>query len=344
MKTKDFWYFLPESSIAQKPRVPRDSSKLLVIDEENRIVHSKFTRVKDFLKNGDLVVLNDSKTIKARIFGKRKSGGKCEILLLRKLPSDKRERWEVLCKPSRKLKSGGEIFVGGNILLVTKECEEGIREIEFTNCDSENIIKKYGKVPLPPYIRREDTKEDRRNYQTVYAKEGYSVAAPTAGLHFTKRVLNSIACKGVEIARIRLDVGLGTFKPVATEFVEEHKMHSEHYFISEEAKKKINSALKEKRRIVAVGTTVVRTLEDQMLKNGKIKEGDFETDIFITPGFEFKAVDAMITNFHLPETTLLMLVSAFKSREIILSAYEEAVKEGYLFYSYGDAMLLINKK
>lgn len=344
MKTKDFFYFLPETSIAQKPRVPRDSSKLLVVDEENRIIHSQFKRVKDFLKRGDLVVINDSKTIKARIFGKRKSGGKCEVLLLRKLPSEKRERWEVLCKPSRKLKCGEEVFVGANILLVVKEREEGIREIEFVNCDSENVIKKYGRVPLPPYIRRKDTKEDRRNYQTVYAREGNSVAAPTAGLHFTKRVLKSLVDKGVEIARIRLDVGLGTFKPVVSENVEEHKMHTEEYFISKEASEKINSAAKEERRIVAVGTTVVRTLEDQMEKYGQIREGDFETDIFIRPGFKFRCVDAMITNFHLPETTLLMLVSAFKTRETILSAYEEAVKKGYLFYSYGDAMLLINKK
>lgn len=344
MRTKDFFYFLPRTSIAQKPRIPRDSSKLFVIDEENRFIHSQFKRLRDFLKRGDLVVINDSRTIKARIFGKRKSGGKCEILLLRKLLSNDKERWEVLCKPSRKLKCGEEIFVGSNILLVVKEGEEGVKEIEFTNCSSDKVIKKYGRVPLPPYIRRKDTKQDRRDYQTVYANEGNSVAAPTAGLHFTNRILKSIINKGVEIARIRLDIGLGTFKPVVSEKVEEHKMHSEQYFVSEEASEKINLAIKEKRRIVAVGTTVIRTLEDQMAKFGKIKKGNFETDIFIKPGFEFKSVDAMLTNFHLPETTLLMLVSAFKKREIILNAYEEAIKRGYLFYSYGDAMLLINKK
>lgn len=344
MRTKDFWYYLPEELIAQKPRIPRDSSRLLVVDEKNRIDHSKFVKLKNYLMRGDLLVINDSKTIRARIYGKRKSGGGCEILLLRKLPSEKRERWEVLCRPAKKLRTGEEIFVGKYILIVVKEFGEGIREIEFLNCESQEVMQKYGRVPLPPYIRREDLKEDRRNYQTVYAKEGNSVAAPTAGLHFTKRVLDSLQKRGVEIARIRLDVGLGTFKPITSEEIESHKMHKEYYFICKEASNKINLAMKEKRRIIAVGTTVVRTLEDQMERFGKIRAGEYETNIFIKPGFQFKAVDAIITNFHLPETTLLMLVSAFKTREIILQAYKEAIKEKYLFYSYGDAMFLINRK
>ncbi|MCX7830448.1 MAG: S-adenosylmethionine:tRNA ribosyltransferase-isomerase, partial [Acidobacteria bacterium] len=209
MKTKDFWYCLPQYLIAQKPRVPRDSSKLLVLDEENKIIHSKFTRLKDFLKNGDLIVINDSKTIRARIYGNRKSGGKCEILLLRKISSCQSEIWEALCKPAKKLKEGEEILVGNYIIKIIKEYEEGIREVEFFNCLAEDVIRKYGRVPLPPYIKREDTKEDRKNYQTIYAREGNSVAAPTAGLHFTKRVLKSLSEKGVDVARIRLDVGLG---------------------------------------------------------------------------------------------------------------------------------------
>lgn len=342
MKTKDFWYHLPEELIAQKPRIPRDSSKLLVINSRNEIYHSKFTLLKDFLKEGDLLVVNDSRTIRARLLGKKESGGKCEILLLRKLHSENFERWQVICKPSKKLKKGEKIFIGKFLVLVVKEGEEGIREIEFINSGSEKVIKKYGRVPLPPYIRREDTKSDRKNYQTIYATSGSSVAAPTAGLHFTERVLKSLQKKGVEIVSVKLDVGLGTFKPVISEEIENHKMHKEHYNISEKAAVAINSAIDEKRRVIAVGTTVVRTLEDQMKRFGKIVEGDFETDIFITPQFKFKAVDAMITNFHLPESTLLMLVCAFKTRETILSAYKEAIKKNYLFYSYGDAMLLIN--
>ncbi len=344
MKTKDFWYCLKEELIAQKPRVPRDSSRLLVIDETNRIEHSKFIKLKNYLCKGDLLVINDTKTIRARIYGKRRSGGNCEILLLRKVTSENNERWEVLCKPARKLKAGEEVFVGKYVLLIVKEFEEGLREVEFINCGSEEVIKKYGRVPLPPYIKREDLKEDRKSYQTVYAKEGNSVAAPTAGLHFTDRVIASLIRKGVEIVRIRLDVGLGTFKPVLSENINDHKMHKEYYFIPREAANKINVGLKEKRRIFAVGTTVVRTLEDQMERFGKITEGGFDTDLFIKPGFKFRAVDAMVTNFHLPETTLLMLVSAFKTREVILKAYSEAIKEKYRFYSYGDAMLLLNRK
>lgn len=344
MKTKEFWYHLPEKLIAQKPRIPRDSSKLLVINNRNEIKHSKFTLLKDFLKAGDLLVVNDSRTIRARLLGKRESGGKCEILLLRKLKFQNCERWQVICKPSKKLKKGEIIFIDNFILLVVEEAEEGMREIEFINSASEEVIKKYGRVPLPPYIKREDTKSDRKNYQTIYATSGSSVAAPTAGLHFTERVLKSLQKKGVELVSVKLNVGLGTFKPVMSEEIENHKMHKEHYNISEKAATIINRAISEKRRVIAVGTTVVRTLEDQMKRFGKIVSGDFETDIFITPGFDFKAVEAMITNFHLPESTLLMLVCAFKTRETILLAYKEAIKENYLFYSYGDAMLLINRE
>jgi S-adenosylmethionine:tRNA ribosyltransferase-isomerase len=341
MKLDDFDYHLDESRIAQCPRRPRDSSKLLVVNRENNFTHTTFRRIVDFLERGDLLVINDSKTIRARLYGKRASGGKCEILLLKKNSSS--DDWEVMVKPAKKIKTNDKIFVGDAVIEVVGEGEEGIRIIKFLNKTFIDVVTKYGRVPLPPYIKREDELKDRRDYQTVYAKEGFSVAAPTAGLHFTKRVLNEIQKKGVEIRRIRLDVGPGTFKGVTSPNLDEHKMHTENYYISEESAKSINKALSENRRVIAVGTTVVRTLEDQMLRFGRILEGDYETDIFIKEPYNFRAVSGIVTNFHLPKTTLLMLVSAFKSREIIFKAYKEAMNSGYFFYSYGDAMLLMNK-
>ncbi len=341
MNLEDFNYHLDESRIAQHPRRPRDSSKLLVIDRENNFTHSTFRKIAQFLKSGDLIVINDSRTIRARLYGKRESGGKCEILLLRKMRSF--DGWEVMVKPAKKIKLSDRIFIDDAVVEVIGEGEEGIRRIKFLNKNFIDVLKKHGRVPLPPYIKREDELKDRRDYQTVYAKNGFSVAAPTAGLHFTNRVLNEIEKKGVEIKRIRLDVGLGTFKGVTSQNVDEHKMHTENYFISEESAMSINKALSENRRIIAVGTTSVRAIEDQMNRFGKILEGDFETDIFIKEPYHFKAVSGIITNFHLPKTTLLMLVSAFKSREIIFKAYKEAMNSGYLFYSYGDAMLILNR-
>jgi S-adenosylmethionine:tRNA ribosyltransferase-isomerase len=338
MELKDFFYTLPDSAIALKPRNPRDSAMLYVMKPDGTEEHSNFRKLPSLLKKGDLLVINDTRTIKARLLVKKESGANCELLLLR--PLDSMQRWEALVKPARRLKAGHRVHVGGAVIEIAKELDEGRREIRFLNSDVDKLLERSGRVPLPPYIDRKDDKTDRTNYQTVYAREGYSVAAPTAGLHFTKRVLRGLEENEIEIAKIRLDVGLGTFRPISAENIDDHKMHSERYYISEEAQEKINKALKEKRRVVAVGTTAVRALEDQGIRFGKLKSGVFDSSIFIKPGYDFKIVSAMITNFHLPGSTLLVLVSAFMGRERMLKAYKDALENGYRFYSYGDAMLL----
>ena len=341
MELKDFFFHLPESAIAQEPRKPRDSALLYVMNPDGTYSHSVFRKLPSLLREGDLLVVNDSRTIKARLFGNRPTGGKCEILLLR--PLDSPTRWEALARPAKRMKAGSEFVIGGTKVRITKELEEGLREVEFLDRDVEKLIERTGHVPLPPYIRRKDEKGDRSDYQTIYAKEGYSVAAPTAGLHFTGRVLNGLEKKGVETARIRLDVGLGTFRPIVAENIDDHRMHSERYFIPERSAEQINSAMKQGRRILAVGTTAVRTLEDQGSRFGEMRPGSYESSIFIKPGYNFKMVSAMITNFHLPGSTLFVLVSAFMGRERMLAAYKDALDSGFRFYSYGDAMLLLRK-
>lgn len=339
LNLNDYDYEIDEKKIALYPRKPRDCAKLLVIDQENNFIHSRFLRLKDFLKEGDIVVLNDTKTIKARLYGERENGGKCEILLLRKVSDE--DIWEVMCKPAKRLKENTLIKIGQAKVLVIKRNEDGTRLVKFLDHSSNFVIKNYGHIPLPPYIKRGDEKKDKKYYQTVFAKEGLSIAAPTAGLHFTKRVLNSLEKCKIKIVYIRLDVGALTFKPLKEDNLDDFKMPYENYFISEEAEKELNNALRERKRVIAVGTTVVRALEDQMQKFNMIKAGAHSTNLFIKPPYDFKIVSGMITNFHLPKTTLLLLVCAFKGREIILNAYREAMNRDYLFYSYGDAMLML---
>ncbi len=341
MELKDFIFQLPESAIAQEPRRPRDSARLYVMKPDGSSCHSVFRRLPSLLAEGDLLVVNETRTIKARLFGRRPTGGKCELLLLR--PLDTLFRWEAMARPAKRMRTGAAFNIGGATARVVRELEEGLREIEFSVCDIEKLIEKSGHVPLPPYIRRQDERSDRSGYQTVYAREGYSVAAPTAGLHFTNRVLRELEMKGVEIAKIRLDVGLGTFRPIVSENIEDHRMHSERYFVPEMAAEQINRALRSGRRVVAVGTTAVRTLEDQGTRFGEMRPGTYDSSMFIRPGYQFKMVSAMVTNFHLPGSTLFVLVSAFMGRERMLGAYQDAIDSGFRFYSYGDAMLLFRK-
>lgn len=340
MKTSDFDYYLPEELIAQTPAEPRDSSRLLVYDRKTKeTFHRHFYDLPEFLKEGDLLVRNNTKVLPARLFGYTEHGGKVEILLLKRYNLTD---WEVLVKPGKKAKPGVRLVINEELSVeILENVEEiGGRKVRF-NFDGvfEDIISRVGEMPLPPYIT--EKLKDGTRYQTVYAKENGSAAAPTAGLHFTNRLLDELSAKGVEIADVLLHVGLGTFRPVKAEDVTEHHMHSEYYEIGEEAAEKINRAKREGRRVVAVGTTCVRTLESAADENGFVKPVKANTSIFIYPPYKFKCVDALITNFHLPKSTLLMLVSAFSSREEMLSLYETAVKERYRFFSFGDATLLL---
>ncbi|MBQ5487528.1 MAG: tRNA preQ1(34) S-adenosylmethionine ribosyltransferase-isomerase QueA [Clostridia bacterium] len=337
MKTSDYFYDLPKELIAQTPLEPRDSSRLLVLDRESgKIEHKHFYDIADFLSEGDCLILNNSRVLPARIYGtKEDTGANVEFLLLRHIES---KRWEALAKPGRKAKQGTSFVFGDGIMrcTVADVTEDGNRIIDF-ECEGNfyEALDKLGQMPLPPYITKK--LEDKSRYQTVYAHENGSAAAPTAGLHFTEELLSKIEAKGVVIADVLLHVGLGTFRPVSVENIEEHHMHSEYYECTEEAAEKINNARKNGGRIVAVGTTSCRTLESITDENGIVHAGSGNTEIFITPGYRFKAVDALITNFHLPESTLLMLISAFCSREEIMRVYEHAVKERYRFFSFGDA-------
>lgn len=340
MKTSDFDYYLPEELIAQTPVEPRDSSRLLVYDRNSgEVYHKHFYDLPQFLKKGDVLVRNNTKVLPARMFGYTVKGGKVEILLLKRFNLTD---WEVLVKPGRKARTGTVLTVSEELTaeVIGINDDVGSRTVRFTfNGVFEDVISRVGEMPLPPYITKK--LEDGTRYQTVYAKTDGSAAAPTAGLHFTERLLKELEDKGVEIADVLLHVGLGTFRPVKAEEITEHHMHSEYYEISEEAAEKINRAKKEGRRVVAVGTTCVRTLESAADENGFVHPVKADTNIFIYPPYKFKCVDALITNFHLPKSTLLMLVSAFSSREEMLSLYETAVKEGYRFFSFGDAMLLL---
>ncbi|HSG41024.1 MAG TPA: tRNA preQ1(34) S-adenosylmethionine ribosyltransferase-isomerase QueA [Thermoanaerobaculia bacterium] len=331
MLTSDFDYHLPPERIAQEA-VPRGESRLLVLDRTSPDRHARVRDLPRLLRPGDLLVLNDTRVIPARLYGRRGSGGKMEILLIER--RGERE-WDAWVKPGRRAQPGTVIeFDAGLSAEVVDKREDGRHLLRFTE-PVEPHLDRLGHIPLPPYIHRPDTPEDRERYQTVYARHPGSVAAPTAGLHFDKELLREIEAAGVEIARVTLHVGIGTFKPVSAERIEEHRMETERYEISEETA----AALRRARRVVAVGTTVVRTLESAA-RDGEVQPGSGSTELFITPGFNFQVVDALLTNFHLPRSTLLMLVSAFAGRERVLAAYQEAIREGYRFYSYGDAMLV----
>lgn len=342
MKTSDFDYKLPEELIAQTPLEKRSDSRLLVVQRNGMdLKHDRFHHIGDYLNAGDVLVLNNTRVIPARLYGvKEDTKAGIEVLLLNSFATN---LWEALVKPARRVKLGTRIEFGNGLL--TLECnevlEEGIRhfKLEYEG-DLEEILEQLGEMPLPPYIHAK--LEDQSRYQTVYSKINGSAASPTAGLHFTKELLQELQDKGVIIQYITLHVGLGTFRPVTVDDVKKHKMHSEFYSMSQETADILNQAKKEKRTIVAVGTTSVRTLETIINKHGIFESTSGFTDIFIYPGYEFKAVDALITNFHLPKSTLLMLVSAFASREIILHAYKEAVKEKYRFFSFGDSMIIMN--
>lgn len=338
MKLTDFSYELPKELIAQHPAEPRDHARLMLYDRKTGAVeHKHFYDLVDELRAGDVLVFNDSKVIPARLYGKRvPTGGKVEVLLLTPVGED---RWEVLVKPGKKALPGTTIeFPGGLQAEVLDRTDFGGRVVHFTyDGVFDDIIDKIGEMPLPPYIH--EKMEDPDEYQTVYARERGSAAAPTAGLHFTDELLQKIRDKGVEEVFVTLHVGLGTFRPVEEENIEDHQMHSEFYSITPEAADAINRAKAEGRRIIAVGTTSIRTLESAGT-TGKLKAGSGWTNIFIYPGFTFHIVDALVTNFHLPESTLLMLISALSTREQILHAYEIAVKEKYRFFSFGDAMFI----
>ena len=339
MKTHDFYYDLPEELIAQTPLEKRDASRLLCLNRETgQWEHKHFYDIIDYLNPGDCLVMNDSRVLPARLLGHRPTGGAVEVLLLRDLGD---RCWECLCKPGRKMQVGSEVIFGNGELTATVKAvqEDGNRVVEFhyTGIFLE-VLERLGKTPLPPYIKAE--LEDQERYQTVYSREVGSAAAPTAGLHFTQELLEAIRAKGVQTAFVTLHVGLGTFRPVKTEEVLEHHMHSELCMMNEETAAVLNRTRAAGGRIVCVGTTSCRTLESVVNEDGTFAAKSRWTDIFIYPGYRFKAMDALITNFHLPESTLVMLVSAFAGRETVLAAYEEAVRERYRFFSFGDAMYI----
>ena len=339
MKTQDFYYDLPEELIAQTPLEQRDSSRLLVLDRNNGdLEHRHFFDIVDFLRPGDCLVLNNSRVLPARLIGHRPTGGAVEVLLLRDLGEKK---WECLCKPGRKMQVGSQVIFGNGELTatVTEIREDGNRVVEFHyEGIFLEVLERLGKMPLPPYIKAELADQER--YQTVYSKEVGSAAAPTAGLHFTQELLEKVREKGIKTAFVTLHVGLGTFRPVKAEEITEHHMHSELCMISQETADILNETKQGGGRIVCVGTTSCRTLESLVNADGTFQPSSKWTEIFIYPGYKFKAMDALITNFHLPESTLVMLVSAFAGRESVLHAYEEAVKERYRFFSFGDAMFI----
>ncbi len=341
MKRQDFYYELPEELIAQDPLEDRQSSRLLVLDRESGAVsHHTFREITEYLGPGDCLVINDTKVIPARLIGEKEgTGARIELLLLKRRENN---IWETLVKPGKKARPGARISFGGGLLTgeILEIAEEGNRLVRFTyEGIFEEILDQLGQMPLPPYITHR--LQDKNRYQTVYAKHSGSAAAPTAGLHFTEELLREIQEKGVNIARVTLHVGLGTFRPVKAEEITEHHMHSEFYQINEEAAQKINRAKKEGHRVICVGTTSCRTVESAADENGYLKAGSGFTEIFIYPGYRFKVMDSLITNFHLPESTLIMLVSALAGREQVLAAYQEAVRERYRFFSFGDAMLIL---
>ena len=339
MKTQDFWYDLPEELIAQTPLEKRDSSRLLVLDRSSgKTQHKHFFDIIDYLNPGDCLVMNDSRVLPARLLGHRPTGGAVEVLLLRDIGN---KQWECLCKPGRKMQIGNQVIFGNGELTATvvDVKDDGNRVVEFHyEGIFLEVLERLGKMPLPPYIKAE--LQDQERYQTVYSRAVGSAAAPTAGLHFTNELLTKIREKGIRTAFVTLHVGLGTFRPVKAEEITEHHMHSELCMIGEETAAILNATRENGGRIICVGTTSCRTLESLVNEDGTFEAKSKWTEIFIYPGYQFKAMDALITNFHLPESTLVMLVSAFAGREHVLNAYCEAVKERYRFFSFGDAMFL----
>lgn len=341
MKTSDFYFDLPEEQIAQDPLPDRSASRLMVLHRDTgRIEHRRFTDIAEYLHEGDCLVRNNTKVIPARLFGTREdTGAVIEFLLLKRREDD---IWETLVKPGKKARTGGKVVFGDGELAgeIVDVLEDGNRLIQFSyEGIFEEILDRLGQMPLPPYITHK--LEDRNRYQTVYARYDGSAAAPTAGLHFTDELFEKLEAKGVVVANVTLHVGLGTFRPVKVEDVTNHHMHAEHFFIEPGEAEKINRAKREGGRIICVGTTSCRTIESACDENGILRASEGNTDIFIYPGYRFKMMDQLITNFHLPESTLLMLVSALAGRESVLHAYEEAVREGYRFFSFGDAMLIL---
>ncbi len=343
MKVSDFNYNLPKELIAQHPTEKRDESRLMVLHRDTKQIEDKtFKDIIDYLEPGDCLVRNNTKVIPARLYGKiigKTSEKLVEFLLLKQLEND---NWEVMVRPGKKLRQGAKVEFGEGLLKaeILEVMENGNRKVHFEyNGIFNEILDQIGLMPLPPYIT--ESLKDKNRYQTVYAKYEGSAAAPTAGLHFTEELLEKIKNKGVEIANVTLHVGIGTFRPVKVENIEEHTMHTEHYYIKNEDAEKINKAKKEGHKIIAVGTTSCRVLESIADENGMVKETEGDTSIFIYPGYKFKCIDRLITNFHLPESTLIMLVSSLATKEFIMEAYNKAVEEKYRFFSFGDAMLIL---
>lgn len=340
MKVSDFNYDLPQELIAQHPYDKRDEARLMVIDAKTqKIEHRIFKDVLEYLNEGDCLVINNTKVLPARLYGKKDTGANVEFLLLKRIEGD---TWEVMVRPGNKLKPRSKVSFGDGLLKaeVLEVLEGGNRKVTFEyNGIFNEILDQIGLMPLPPYIKEKLKENDK--YQTVYAKYDGSSAAPTAGLHFTEELLEKIKQKGVKIANVTLHVGIGTFRPVKVEKVEEHVMHSEHYYIKQEEADLINNAKKSGHKVVCVGTTSCRVLESVADENGMVKETEGDTNIFIYPGYQFKCIDRLITNFHLPESTLIMLVSSLAGKDFVMKAYEEAVKEKYKFFSFGDAMMIL---
>ncbi|RLA78444.1 MAG: tRNA preQ1(34) S-adenosylmethionine ribosyltransferase-isomerase QueA [Deltaproteobacteria bacterium] len=338
MKTEEFDYHLPPEAIAQEPAEPRDSSRLLVLDRSTGELHETvFRQIVDYLRSGDVLVLNDTRVIPARLHGRKPTGGRCEVFLLRDLGGG---RWEALVRPARRLKPGSEVFVGDVKLKVIERTPEGTRVVEFpSEEDAEGVLQRHGEVPLPPYIKR--PLEDPERYQTVFARSPGSTAASTAALHFTKELLDRLQQKGVKVVWFTLHMGLGSFRPIKTEEVEDHRLPPEIYTLPPETASEVNRAKAEGRRVIACGTGAVRVLEGVAGEDGMLRAGSGMVDIFILPGYKFRVVDGMITNFHLPRSSHLVLVSAFAGREEVMRAYRRALEKGFRFLSFGDAMLIL---
>ena len=339
VKVSEFNYELPEELIAQTPIEKRDESRLMVLNRKQQTIeHKTFKNIIDYLEPGDVLVRNNTKVIPARLYGKKETGANVEFLLLNRIEED---FWEVMVRPGRKLPVGTKVTFGDGLLEaeILELLNDGNRKVKFSYDGIFNeILDKIGLMPLPPYIK--EKLEDKKRYQTVYAQYEGSAAAPTAGLHFTEELLKKIQEKGVEIANVTLHVGIGTFRPLKVEKIEDHDMHTEHFYIKEEDVEKINNAKKNGKRVIAIGTTSCRVLESIANEEGLVKPYEGDTQIFIYPGYKFKCIDGLITNFHLPESTLIMLVSALAGKEYIMKAYNEAVKEKYRFFSFGDAMFI----
>jgi S-adenosylmethionine:tRNA ribosyltransferase-isomerase len=344
MKSTDFKFPLPKNLIAQHPKLPRDECKLMIIDRKQKTIDTKkFKSVIDFMDEGDALIVNDSKVFAARLFGlKEKTNAKIEVFLLRQL-SQEENIWDVLVDPARKVRIGNRIFLTKNLFceVIDNTTSRG-RIVRFNyRGDFQKYIEKLGKTPLPPYVKREATEADRENYQTVYAQNVGSVAAPTAGLHFTKELIRKIEKKGINIAPITLHIGLGTFRPVEVEDLTKHRMDSEYFYIPDSTASLVNQTSENRRKIIAVGTSVARVLEANTTAGRYIRSGQGWTDKFIYPPQTLKVVDKLITNFHLPQSTLIMLVCAFADKDFVMKAYKKAIKEKFRFYSYGDAMLIV---